>query len=278
MASFLEARSRQGKWYLRIDDLDHYRIVKGATDSILSTLEGYQLHWDGEITFQSRQIDAYQAALEKLDHQGLIYPCYCSRKFLAKNIHAETDRHRYPGYCRDKNLSREQPHALRIRTENNEIYFHDGIHGHCRNRLFDECGDFIVKRRDRLFAYQLAVVVDDHEQQISHVLRGNDLLDSTPRQIYLQNILSIANPLYTHIPVITDSKGTKLSKQTGASAVTDKDRQTTLYNLLTLLHQSPPKAIRDADISDIIAWAICHWDVMQLKNQSHINLAEFAQE
>lgn len=180
---------------------------------------------------------------------------------------------RYPGYCRNKNLSRNQPHSLRIRTQDEAISFYDELQGTQKQSLLQEFGDFIVLRRDKLFAYQLAVVIDDHEQAINDVLRGIDLLASTPIQIYLQEVLSIPRPRYTHVPVLTDANGVKLSKQTGAQAVGESNPPATLFDLLDLLNQSPPEDLKHAEIDEVLDWGIEHWDLSKLKHQPNIEIS-----
>ena len=272
LASFLQARSKHGIWRLRIDDLDSFRTVTGATESILYTLESYNLYWDGPIVFQNQRSEAYRSALEIIENQGLVYACHCSRKSLARNNALNRNPNPYPENCRNKNRSRSQPHTLRIKTDHKDISFHDQCQGLITQSLSQTCGDFIVKRRDNIFAYHLAVVIDDHEQQITEVFRGNDLLDSTPRQIYLQGKLSIPQPQYAHIPVVVDDSGSKLSKQTGARPVSSSNRSETLFSLLTLLNQSPPQEIRGARVDELIEWGINHWDISTLCRQKEIVL------
>ncbi len=272
LASFLQARSKHGQWHLRIDDLDRLRTVTGAAESILSTLENYNLYWDGPIVYQSQRIGKYRSALDNIEDQGLVYACHCSRKLLARNSALNPNPYRYPEYCRNKNRSRAQPHTLRIKTNNQDISFHDRCQGLITQSLTQTCGDFILKRRDNIYAYHLAVVIDDHEQHITEVFRGNDLLDSTPRQIYLQKKLSIPQPKYAHIPVVVDEFGSKLSKQTGAHPVSGSNRSETLFIILTLLNQSPPQEIRRAGVNELIEWGIKNWDISKLCKQKEIAL------
>lgn len=265
LAGFLQARSRQGKWLLRIDDLDTPRNIKGSADSILKTLDVFGLHWDDSVVHQSRRRDVYDEILTELAKNNLIYPCTCSRKTL-------TDI--YPGICRNKQPSYNSPHALRIKTDERIISFQDELQGLIADNLAGQHGDFILKRKDRIIAYQFAVVVDDHRQQINHVVRGFDLLDATPRQIYLQQILGFATPGYMHVPVIVDEQGYKLSKQTRATAVDLKKPGVVIFGLLNLLKQNPPSELQHAPATELLNWAIEHWNPALLRN-SHAISSEF---
>ncbi len=265
LASFLQARSKTGKWLLRIDDLDSFRNVPGAADSILKTLEAFGLLWDNEVAYQSQQIEQYLSALEQLQQQQLLYPCNCTRKGLIRYYQQSSGPAIYPGFCRNKTISENQPHALRIKTENINITFTDQLQGDIIENLQQLHGDFILKRKDRIIAYQLAVVVDDHLQGITEVVRGIDLLDSTIKQIYLQQKLGLEQPRYFHIPVIVDQQGCKLSKQTFAAAVDPETANFTLHKLLILLNQSPPDELNKASVQQQLDWAIENWEPEQLK-------------
>ncbi len=258
LAGYLEARSRGGQWHLRIEDLDTPRCVPGATDAILRTLERFGLHWDGEIVYQSRRREIYEAAIAKLRRDGWLYPCRCSRKDL------EPTGPVYPGHCRHRSIDPTRPHALRIRVDSTPIVFHDRLQGRQVWRLTEQCGDFVVRRRDGIHAYQLAVVIDDAELGVTEVLRGSDLLDSTARQIHLQRRLGLATPAYCHIPVLVDRSGHKLSKQTGAPAVDGRDPGPTLFALLQRLRQNPPEELRQAPTATILDWAVGHWRLERL--------------
>jgi glutamyl-Q tRNA(Asp) synthetase len=265
LAGFLQARSSKGQWFVRIDDLDPFRTIPGAADSILRTLECFGLHWDGPTLYQSQRSEAYRHALDLLNEKGLVYPCICTRKALRRE--AETNARRasaYPGHCRDKKIGRQQPHALRIKTTTRPVCVHDQLQGRIEQNLAEGTGDFIVRRRDRAYAYQLAVVIDDHEQNITEVLRGSDLLDSTPRQVYLQQLLNLPTPDYLHVPVLVDRRGDKLSKQTHAPPVDETDPAETLFYLLHRLNQSPPPELIGAAPSELLEWAITHWDASRL--------------
>lgn len=263
LASFLEARSQQGLWLLRIDDLDAPRNIKGSVESILTTLDAFGLHWDGDVVYQSRQRAVYDEILDQLASRQLIYPCTCSRKMLSSDI--------YPGHCKDGLVAAESPHALRIKTDRRMISFHDELQGWISHHLAEQHGDFILKRRDQIIAYQFAVVIDDDRQQVNQVVRGSDLLDATPRQIYLQQLLGLPTPRYMHVPVIIDQHGYKLSKQTRATAVGLTAPEHIIFELLTLLKQQPPQELQCASVTELLDWAVLHWNPEPLKNILHID-------
>jgi glutamyl-Q tRNA(Asp) synthetase len=219
MASYLDARAHGGLWLVRIEDIDEARTVPGATDAILKCLRMFGMDWDGEVVRQSDRKDRYQAALEQLGCK--IYPCGCTRKEIADSrIGIASDGAAvYPGTCRNGLAKGKTARAFRLRVPddaNGSISFEDRWVGKVTQHLAAEVGDFVLKRADGFWAYQLAVVVDDADQGVTHVVRGADLLDSTPRQIYLQRLLHLPTPRYLHVPVVTNLLGEKLSKQTGA--------------------------------------------------------------
>ncbi|MGZ8907645.1 MAG: tRNA glutamyl-Q(34) synthetase GluQRS, partial [Methylobacter sp.] len=254
LAGFLQARSQQGLWLLRIDDLDTPRNVKGSADAILKTLEVFGLHWDGEVYYQSRHIDVYNDIINDLQRNKLVYPCTCSRKTLAANDGGLAQTDIYPGICRDRQTLPDGPHALRVKTDNRIIAFQDELQGLISHNLAEQDGDFVVKRKDRIIAYQFAVVIDDDRQRVNHIVRGFDLLDATPKQIYLQQLLGLATPRYMHVPVIVDEQGYKLSKQTQATAVDLTAPHRVIFDLLVLLKQNPPIELRQASVSELLSW------------------------
>ena len=266
LAGYIDARSHQGKWLLRIDDIDTPRNVFGASDDILKTLERFGLNWDEGVYYQSRHSDLYRSHLQALETRRRIYPCTCSRKTLARFCGAKNPPEFYPGICRNKKFPESSPHAIRILVENSNIEFFDSVQGRISRNLADEHGDFIIQRKDRIFAYQFAVVIDDHEQKINRIVRGADLLESTPRQIYLHRQLGFNQPAYMHIPVITDRHGNKLSKQTFARAIDKSNPGRVIFNLLELLRQSPPVELADYPLSEILNWGIEHWNPASLTN------------
>ena len=251
---------------MRIDDSDTFRNVSGASESIIDTLERYGLHWDGSILYQSDNQEVYANTITQLKDQGLIYPCTCTRKKLAANNSPV-----YPGFCLKNPVTSNLPHALRIKSKPVKVNFIDEVQGIQNHNLAHQHGDFIVRRKDNIIAYQLAVVIDDHLQNISHVIRGFDLLDSTPRQIFLQQTLAYATPDYCHVPIIVDPQGDKLSKQTFAQAVSGEKPEKTLFLLLELLKQNPPPLLKKASVNELINWAIEHWKTDSLKKIRAIN-------
>ena len=259
LASFLAARSQQGQWLIRIDDLDTPRNVAGAAADILKTLEIFGLAWDESVFYQSQHLESYQNAIKQLIEQQLVYPCTCSRKTLAEFQSEPTPI--YPGFCRAKIENPPQPYALRLKTEAVDIGFNDFLHGQVCHNIARQHGDFVIKRKDQIIAYQFAVVIDDNQQQITEVVRGFDLLDSTPQQIYLHQLLGLTPPAYMHVPILTDQHGQKLSKQSYAQTVDTRNPSATLFYLLTLLKQQPPVELYRASIAELLAWAIENWRV-----------------
>ncbi len=266
----MQARSQQGTWLVRIDDLDTPRNVKGAADLILTSLETLGLYWDEPVFYQSQQLATYQAYLEQLDAQQLLYPCICSRKTLS---HQHNHSVVYPGFCRDRQLPISLPYAVRLKTTATEISFKDGLQGRVCQNIALQQGDFVLKRKEGIIAYQFAVVIDDYQQKITQVVRGFDLLHSTPQQIYLQQLLNLPQPTYIHVPIIIDLHGHKLSKQTHAQAVDLHSPSHTLYILLGLLKQQPPPDIQHAPVAEILAWAIKNWQIQALNATTTQELA-----
>ena len=267
VGSFLDARARGGEWRVRMEDLDPPREEPGAADRILRTLEAYGLYWDGEVLYQSRRGEAYEAALAELRRNGLVYPCGCSRK---EWIEAAAARGLwpgvYPGTCRTGPSSRRRDPALRLRVEGT-AGFRDRLLGVHRQELVTEVGDFVVRRSDGLYAYQLAVVVDDAAQGITAAVRGADLLDSTPRQVYLQRALGLPTPEYLHLPVAVNRQGQKLSKQSCAPAVDPQAPVPLLCEVLRFLGQAPPPELWQADLEAFWSWAVAHWRPERLPAQ-----------
>lgn len=257
--SFLEARSRGGEWLVRMEDLDLPRVVPGAADGILRTLDAFGLHWDGRVMAQSARNEAYRAALAELERLGAVYPCACTRREVADSALSGIDGPVYPGTCRGGLPEGRAPRALRVRTDSRPVGFDDALQGRVSQNLATEVGDFVLRRADGLFAYQLAVVVDDAEQGITHVVRGADLLDSTPRQIYLQQLLGLPTPAYLHLPVAVNARGEKLSKQTLAPAVDSANPVGVLFEVLEFFNQAPPEELKGADLESFWKWAVAHW-------------------
>jgi glutamyl-Q tRNA(Asp) synthetase len=263
-ASFLEARANHGRWLLRIEDIDPPREQRGAAQAIVEALERYGFEWDGDVYFQSASRAAHDAAVATLIERGLAYACHCSRSDLADALQGDLGSI-YPGTCRDRQVSGES--AIRIRTNDSPIEFEDALQGAITQRLESESGDFVIRRRDGLIAYHLAVVVDDENQGVTDVVRGIDLLDSTPRQIWLQRELGFRTPRYAHIPIITNSKGEKLSKSTAAAAICEEDVPATLVATLRFLRLSPPDKLAREHVSNIWSWALENWQLGKLSGQ-----------
>ena len=260
VGSYLDARHHGGEWLLRIEDLDPPREVPGAADAILRTLEGFGMQWDGPVVYQSRRGAIYAGALEELGRMGLLFGCACTRKEIADSAIRSEAGLVYPGTCRDGLPPGRRARALRVRTEQRRVELVDRLQGKLQQQLDLEVGDFIIRRADGLVAYQLAVVVDDAEQQITHVVRGADLLDSTPRQLYLQQLLELPTPSYMHLPVAVDATTEKLSKQTFArDVIADRDNAV-LLDVLRFLNQRLPESPLDASREELWRWAIAHWD------------------
>lgn len=261
LASYLDAKVHDGKWLVRIEDIDETRCNPAFIADILRTLQAFGLQWDGDIEIQSTRKALYDAALQRLHSRGHTYACACSRKEIADSAIAGLEGLVYPGTCRKKGLA-EQGKAIRVCTSNEIISFADLVQGEIEQRIEQEIGDFVLKRRDGLFAYQLAVVADDAGQGITHVVRGADLLDSTPRQIILQHLLGYPTPQYLHIPVAVNALGQKLSKQTLASAVsTSSDAaHRMLLSALRYLGQSTADVEKSLPPSEFLALATQNWN------------------
>ncbi|HYQ73098.1 MAG TPA: tRNA glutamyl-Q(34) synthetase GluQRS [Gammaproteobacteria bacterium] len=262
VGSYLDARHHGGEWLLRIEDLDPPREVPGATDAILRTLDGFGLYWDGAVIYQSRRDDLYATALEELARKGCLYGCACTRREIADSAIRSESGLVYPGTCRNGLPPGRHARTLRVRSEACRIQLVDRLQGALQQQLDREVGDFILRRADGLFAYQLAVVVDDAAQQITHVVRGADLLDSTPRQIYLQSLLELPTLSYLHLPVAVDADAEKLGKQTFARDVTADEGgdNAALLDVLGFLSQQLPDSPRDASREELWKWAINHWE------------------
>jgi len=267
LASWLDARAASGRWWVRIEDLDRPRCVPGAADILLRQLDAYGLGWDGEVVYQSQRDDAYAAALDRLKAAGHAYPCACTRSALTaapRNAEGET---LYPGTCQAGLPAGAAARAWRVRVDEVSACFLDRVHGQLCHALASEVGDFIVKRADGLFAYQLAVVVDDAEQGITDVVRGADLLWNTPRQVYLQSLLGLPTPRYAHVPLVVNALGQKLSKQTRAPALPESGRGAVLTEALAMLGHAPPAELHGAPPPELLQWASAHWRIENVPKQ-----------
>jgi glutamyl-Q tRNA(Asp) synthetase len=267
MASYADARRHDGAWLVRIEDVDRPRARPRAADAILAALEGYGFEWDEDVWRQSARTPAYEAALAKLVADGAAYPCVCSRRELAAGRASAIGERVYKGTCRkgigDRDASRA---AMRVRVPAQAIAFVDRVFGEMRQRLDVDVGDFIVRRSDGLFAYQLAVVVDDGAQRITDVVRGADLLTSTPRQILLQRLLGLPTPGYLHVPVAVDARGRKLSKQTQAAALPPTPLPALLAAWRFLGQAAPPVDV--GSVREFWSWASANWRVSAIPSTS----------
>jgi glutamyl-Q tRNA(Asp) synthetase len=258
VASYLDARANHGIWLVRMEDLDPAREPPGAAATILEQLADYGMVSDKPVLYQSQRLEAYQAALDFLEDAKLCYRCICSRQQVRAMGSV------YDGSCRTVSHPRTEPSAIRVMVDDQTIEFEDLIQGHQAQSLSKETGDFIIRRKDGLFAYQLAVVVDDSFQGVSHVIRGYDLLESTPRQIYLQHRLGYATPRYGHVPVITNEMGQKLSKQHFADPLSSTERRSIMHAAITYLGLEPPRHQHELQVEEQLDWAIEHWDIQAI--------------
>lgn len=258
VASYLQARAAGGKWLLRIEDIDPPREQPGADSLILTALEAYGFEWDGPAIYQGKNNARHLQLVDQLLEAEFAYPCSCSRRDLTTARRGPLGTI-YPGTCRKG--CRPGESAVRVRIDDHPVTFNDLLQGRQEQDLASLSGDFIIKRRDGLIAYHLAVVADDNDQGITEIVRGIDLLDSTPRQIYLQRLLSFSTPDYLHIPVVLNRRQQKLSKLTGASAIPLEDPVPLLFAALNALGQQPHESLAASSVTDLWSWAIEHWQV-----------------
>lgn len=253
LASYLDARSVSGRWLLRMEDLDPPREMPGAQTAILQALERYGFEWDGTLIRQSERHEAYAQVVDKLFSQGLAYACTCSRKQL------EGYNGIYPGFCRNAGHPMENA-AIRLRVPELHYAFTDRVQGMYGQHVGREVGDFIIRRRDGLYAYQLAVVFDDGAQGVTDIVRGADLLDSTPRQLYLQELLGLSQPRYLHVPLIVQPDGHKLGKSYRSPPLTPEQATPLLLRALRALGQTTDDSLAHASPREVLDWGIAHWD------------------
>ena len=261
LGSYLEARAHRGQWLVRIEDVDAPRCRPEHEAAILHTLDCFGFRYDRRVMRQSERAADYQKALNRLFHDATVFGCACTRKEIGDSSLGADGAPIYPGTCRVELPPGKEARAWRIRVPDQLINFEDAVHGRITQNLATEVGDFVLLRADGLFAYQLAVVVDDAEQEITHVVRGADLLDSTSRQIFLQQALGVPTPQYVHLPVAVSAAGEKLSKQTQAAPLDDDKPVPALWQALQFLGQNPPPALRSASLSEFWEWAIIHWSL-----------------
>jgi glutamyl-Q tRNA(Asp) synthetase len=281
VGSYLEARQRGGQWLVRIEDIDTLRVVPGAADGMLRTLQRLGMHWDEAVMVQSTRSDAYHLALERLRDRGVLYPCACTRREIADSALHGVDALVYPGTCRNGLPAGRAPRATRVRTQGAQIEFDDAIQGPVTQDLEHDSGDFVVWRADGLFAYQLAVVVDDAAQGITDIVRGADLLDSTPRQIHLQQLLNVPAPRYAHLPVVINERGEKFSKQTLAPAIDTRQPARALIQALRFLGQAVPDewlnggTASPIPVADVWQWAISCWERTRIPARKVLHVAGY---
>lgn len=261
LGSYLDARAAGGEWLVRIEDIDTPRVARGAVTQILQQLEGFGLLWDGPVLYQSSRFDAYEQALQQLKEAGWVYPCNCTRTQINALARIGLEGPVYPGTCRHGLRNPQDSVAWRLQTPVDPVDCYDRLQGETRFNLAQDFGDFVLKRADGIYAYQLAVVVDDAAQGINNIVRGADLWLSTPRQQWLQQCLSLPTPQYLHLPLVLNQDGEKLSKQTLAPAINPQAASQLLWQALVFLGQQPPAEISTAAISDILGWGIQHWSV-----------------
>ena len=264
LASYADARAHGGRWLVRMEDLDPPREMAGAADDILRTLEAFGFEWDGGVAYQSRRYDLYHEALGRLKAKGLVYPCDCSRKDWQAVARAGADGFVYNGCCAglDPQRALHKTPAWRVRVPDEIIGFDDAVVGHYAQNLAHDIGDFVLLRADGFWAYQLAVVADDAAQGITYIVRGQDLLVSTPRQLWLQRALDTPEPHYAHLPLLVNGAGQKWSKQTLAPALDLGAREALLRQVMAYLKL--PAAPEVGRPQDLLAWAVRHWDMAKV--------------
>jgi glutamyl-Q tRNA(Asp) synthetase len=263
LGSYLDARRHGGDWLVRIEDLDRQREVPGAAEAILRTLDAFGFEWDGPVLYQSQRSAAYADAIDQIRSHGLLFACACSRSEIAHRGRRGPEGPIYPGTCRNGLPQGRRTRALRVRIGSSSVGFNDRIQGHVRQDLEREVGDFVLRRADGIHAYQLAVVVDDAHQDITQVVRGADLVLSTPRQIYLQQQLQLPTPQYTHLPIALDAAGRKLSKSEAAAAVDPHNPLPSLLRAWMFLNQEsfpePP-----GDRGEFWGHALASWQIARV--------------
>lgn len=272
LGSYLDAKASSGRWLVRIEDIDVPRCMPGAADGIIRTLELHGFEWDGPIIRQSDGSSQarYQEALDQLTFRGLTYPCGCSRKEIADSSLQGIEGPVYPGTCRHGLAVGKTPRSVRIRTTSRPTGFYDAIQGMVEQRLETDVGDFVLKRADGLFSYQLAAVIDDAFQGVTDIIRGIDLLASTPRQIYLQQCLDLPALRYAHLPLAVNQYGQKLSKQNLARPLAQDGCSASLHRALTFLGQNPPLDGERWKTSELMRWAIVNWQLSQVPHRTSI--------
>ena len=258
LGSYLLAKQAGGRWFLRVEDLDPPRVIPGSADSILRLLNFCGFEWDGKVLYQSLRFDRYRQVLRQLQERELVFACSCSRReLIASAPHSGDDGPIYPGTCRQGPIGQRPERSIRLRVPDHEISCQDLVFGPLRQNLQREVGDFVLQRADGLFAYQLAVVVDDIDSGINQVVRGADLLSSTPRQAYLYQCLQQPLPDYCHLPLALGDDEQKLSKRHGKSAIiTAENSRRALWVAFQFLGQQPPDELLGAAGAELLAWGM----------------------
>lgn len=269
VASFLHARRAGGEWLVRIEDIDPPREVPGAADDILRSLETLELTWDRPVLYQSRRLEVYLRTARQLVDAGLAYCCRCSRKMLRGDPRPDGVPAGYPGTCRSRGYS-DQDAAIRMRVDVDWEAFDDGLQGRVVPAAVSGFADYVIRRRDRLPAYHLAVVVDDAHQGVTTIVRGADLLDCVPAQRHLQRALALPEPAYFHLPIVTTATGEKLSKQTGARRVDLTDPSEVATRILSRLGAAPPRDLLGAPPGALWEWAKETWRIDGLRGVSSL--------
>ncbi len=263
LGSYLLAKRQHGDWLLRIEDLDPPRVVPGAADDMLKLLEALAFEWDGEVLYQSQRFKRYQQVLQQLSDGELVFACSCSRReIIASAPHPGEEGPVYPGTCRQGPVGKRVERAIRLRVPDEELFCRDHIFGPLRQNLQRDIGDFVVQRVDGLFAYQLAVVVDDIDSGVNQVVRGADLLSSTPRQVFLYRCLNQPVPDYYHLPLAMGTDAEKLSKRHGRTGiVTRENGSRALWAALDFLGQQPAEELKSASAAELLRWGLANFEV-----------------
>lgn len=275
LGSYLQARHQEGEWWVRIENIDPPREMPGASDAILHTLVTLGFEWD-ELDYQSRHQERYQEALAYLQAEQLTYPCTCSRRELRERQPPQSETLIYPGFCRQRRFPCHDRHAIRLLTRDTVVDFEDRLQGVQHWDMKRDVGDFVLRRADGYVSYQLAVALDDVEQGMTEVIRGSDLLDSTPRQIYIQQQLGLASPAYGHLPVVLGRNGQKLSKQTGADPIRDAQPVVTLCQAMAFLGHPAPAEVVGGTLQAFWDWAIASWSLSRVPTRAYIPLGQLS--
>lgn len=271
IASFLDAKSNKGKWFVKIDDIDQPRVIKGADVSILNNLERLYLYWDMPVVYQSQRINEYQNHIDRLKKFNMTYSCECSRKDILNASISGNDGFIYPGICREKKIEFDDRFSHRVKVKDKLVIIKDYIQGSVRQNLSKDIGDFVIKRSDGLFAYQFTVVVDNYLDSVSNVIRGSDLIQSLPRQVYLHQLLKFDIPEFCHIPIAT-SHQKKISKSSGANIVIKGNEIAIWLNCLAFLNQPMEKFSNLMSLEEIVHEAIRHWSKDLIKPLHEIEI------